>query len=380
MPAVRPTSFSRPDVLRTMHIDNVRALLAPHAEYLTERGIKSPISLDTEFEQAQLAEVLSTHNASTPPQLVENLELLSLVYGTQSVLVFEEDHSDLLKSCRGPDDTPADVAVKMLLKAPHIVWREFDRQAVRCKRSFLVCRASSAGGPAESSAEQLQKLEAILAPWFGGNGRGNWCRVRAVCDESGVTFLVRHGDLMNRVSTVGDDGEVKSQLFRPERLDLVHFRLASGEWQISGVGTRLREEYRKAFGIVFYGTPSALFEARDYSLKPLLRGKESVSAATSHVTLVKLESATVMAGLTEVRLKGGCVFTALAEQLMRDGLLFEAELSFKLTGVRYPVRVVINEKSQKIKCSTRIPVVEQWLESAGFRKRAVVTQELLAIA
>lgn len=380
MPAVRPTSFSRPDVLRTMHIDNVRALLDPFSDYLVERGIKFPLCLETEFEQAQLAEVLSTHNASTPPQLVEHLELLSLVHGTQSVLVFEEDHSELLKSCRGPDDTPADVAVKMLLKAPHIVWREFDRQAVRCKRSFLICRASSAGAPAEPSEEQLQKLEAILAPWFGANGRGHWCRVRAVCDESGVTFLVRHGDLMNRVSTIGDDGSVASHLFRPERLDLVHFRLVSGEWQISGVGTRLREEYRKAFGIVFYGTPSALFEARDYSLKPLLRGKDSIAAGTSQIALVKLESATVMVGLTEIRLKGGCVFSALAEQLMRDGLLFEAELSFKVTGVRYPVRVVINEKSQKIKCSTRIPVIEQWLESAGFRKRSVVTQELLAIA
>ena len=56
------------------------------------------LRLETKFGHAQLDEALSTHNASKPPRLVGNLELLSLVHVTPSVPVFEEDQSELLKS------------------------------------------------------------------------------------------------------------------------------------------------------------------------------------------------------------------------------------------------------------------------------------------
>ena len=59
---------------------------------------RASLRLETKFAQAQLDEALSTHNASKPPQLVEKLELLSLVHVTPSVPVCAEDQSELLKS------------------------------------------------------------------------------------------------------------------------------------------------------------------------------------------------------------------------------------------------------------------------------------------
>ena len=62
------------------------------------------------------------------------------------------------------------------------------------------------------------------------------------------------------------------QRVRPERVDVAHYRYLTGEWQISGIGARLQELYRQAFGTAFHGSPNALVHYKRYSLKPLREG------------------------------------------------------------------------------------------------------------
>ena len=383
MAAVRPTCFSRPDLLRKMHVGTVRALLEPFAPYLSKQGIVFPIELETEFQQHQLATALAAHTASTPPELVERLEMISLLNGTQSTLQFEEDYADLLAECRGADDTPLDTAVKMFLRAPHIVWREFDRQAAKCQRTFTVFKPTEGSEAQPATPENLTKIESLLGPWFALNARSGWCRVRRVEAEDCATFLIYHGDLMNRVTVIDDDGSTRSELFRPERLDIVRHHAGTGEWLVSGNGSRVRDEFRRVFGIVFHGSPNALGEVGGYPLEPLVRGREALECrGGSAVLAVRLASVSLPFKSSRIQLEHGDVMASFLE-LREPGVVPEqAELAFKVAGLRYPVRVTINTRLQKLKCSSQIPAVEEWLEVAGFRNapRHAEEQGLLDIA
>lgn len=383
MPAVRPTCFSRPDVLRKMNLASIRALLAPFEDYLAKQGVVFPIELETEFQQHQLATVLGSHSASTPPDLVERLEMISLLHGSQSTLQFEEDHAELLAQCRGENDSPADVAVKMFLKAPLIVWREFDRQAAKCQRTFSVFRAADEQPPEEPSADALEKIEKILGPWFGGNARSNWCRVRHLESEDGITFLIYHGDLVNRITVLQDDGSTRSELFRPERLDIVRYRRATGEWHVSGNGSTLRSELRKAFSHVFHRSASALKDVCDYTLEPLKYGREIFDCRGGGAIVgVRLVGVVVRFKTSRMTLNQGDVMEAFMGLKTPETIVEQAELEFRIVGCRYPVRVTIDAKNRKLKSSSHIPVVEQWIDAAGFRKARshVAEQPLLEIA
>lgn len=383
MPAVRPTFFSRPDVLRKMNAATVRALLEPFEDYLSTQGIVFPIELETEFHQNKLASALSVHTAETPPELVERLEMIALLHGTQSTLKFEEDYAELLAECRGENDSPADVAVKMFLRAPHIVWREFDRQAAKCQRTFSVFRPAGGLPLQPSSPDMLERVERLLGPWFARNARTNWCRVRQVDAEDGITFLVYHGDLMNRVTVIADDGTTRSELFRPERLDIVRYRREGGEWLVSGNGSKVRDELRKAFGSVFHCSATALREVCEYSLEPLLRGKAALDCAGSKSIMnVSLSSVVVPFRTGRMVLDRGDVMDMLMSVRTAGMRIDQAELIFRIVGLRYPVRVTIDARNGKLKSSSQIPAIEQWIEAAGFRKVAphAPEQALLDIA
>ena len=101
--------------------------------------------------------------------------------------------------------------------------------------------------------------------------RASWCRVRAIPTTSGISFIVRHADVLNRMGVV-DEGCATQTIFRPERLDLVHYRRESRRWLISTRGNALMAQYQKEFGRTFHGSPGALSPARRFSLDPLAAG------------------------------------------------------------------------------------------------------------
>lgn len=360
-----------------MKLDSIRALLAPFEDYLSKQGIVFPIELETEFQQHKLAAALASHSASTPPELVERLEMISLLHGTQSTLQFEKDHADLLAQCRDEKDSAADVAVKMFLKAPHIVWREFDRLAAKCQRTFSVFRAADGQKPEAPTPEILGQIEKILGPWFGSNARSNWCRVRHLESEDGITFLIYHGDLVNRVTVLQDDGSTRSELFRPERLDIVRYRHATGEWHVSGKGSTLRSELRNAFSTVFHRSVSALKEVCDYTLEPLKSGRDIFDCrGGGAVVRVRLVSVVFRFKTSRVTLNQGDVLDNFRTFKATETNLEKAELEFRIVGLRYPVRVTIDAKNRKLKSSSHIPAIEQWLDAAGFRKPVCHAAEL----
>ena len=79
----------KPGVLANMKRSSVRDLLSPFTRYFESRGVPLGAVEDENFDLTQLFEVLASPIASTPPELVERLELLDLIAETQSALNFE---------------------------------------------------------------------------------------------------------------------------------------------------------------------------------------------------------------------------------------------------------------------------------------------------
>ena len=179
MPKVKATKFSRPSVLKKIKAEHLLALLAPHRDYLASRGFAWP-QTGQPIEYDQLAGVLAVTNAATPPELVDQLHLVDLLADDQQSFDFESDYAALVRKLQKPDDSPADVALKILLDSPEVAWRAFDRHTLKVKRSMASFLADEAKAFHEPTKERLKKLEVAMAPWFQDSNRSNACRVHAI--------------------------------------------------------------------------------------------------------------------------------------------------------------------------------------------------------
>jgi hypothetical protein len=320
---------------------------------------------DYDFEP--LAFVMSSPDLGTPPDLIEELELLDLIAEPQSVMCFERDHAEKIEGLREEDDSAVDLAVKLLRRAPEIAWREFDRQALKCERSFTVFKVAPEWPELEFNEARQTGLESTLGTWFERHGRTGWCRVRAHSDEHGTSFIVRHGDMLNRMGVVENGGSAQ-RILRPERLDLVHYRRATRQWLISGVGSRMVGQYSQAFGTALHGGPAALAPAHRFSLDPLALGPSCLEVPPhGPINYVVLKSVKVVAADEQcLDVSRGDIFGFLEGALRSGSRLIEARLSIKVSGRRRHAVVRINVDRDSLSGAVDIPAVEQWLESAGF--------------
>lgn len=327
-----------------------------------------PADLDDSYDFTGLCLILANHRHDTPPSLVDELEVLELFSSSNNLLAFEEDHAELVRKYREESDTLDDVAVKMLRAKPEIVWREFDRQAVKTKRSFVSYNVSRSLPMLPVTDDRRHAVEATLSPWFAQEARSGMCRVRAHQDENGISFLVRHGDLLNRIGVIENDGITRSQLLRPERLDVIHYRSAAHEWKISGVGNRLQDEYRKAFGFAFHGTANALAPSRRYTLDPLKLGPACLQyPQNGPVSMARVAAVTLESPAGQIiEVKKGDVLATIGPLLQANYRPDAATIVLTIIGRRPKAKFMICPERNSITGDSNIPAVENWIENAGF--------------
>jgi hypothetical protein len=379
MAAIRPSRFARLGNLHRMKGSTFHAFFDRYSHYLTTRGVVLPATLE-DYDFEPLSFVMSSPDLTTPADFVEELELLDLITGPQSVFHFERDYAEVVERVREEDDSVVDLAVKILRAAPEIAWREFDRRALQCERFFAAFVVPPEFPMLDFSTARQAGIESTLGTWFERNARTSWCRVRAQSDEHGMSFIVRHGEMLNRLGVI-EDGSSAQRILRPERLDIVHFRSATRHWFISGVGSRLVEEYRQAFGVTLHGSSAALVPAHRFSLDPLKRGPSCLDCPpTGQINYAQLKSVKVEAADGQCSdVSKGDMFGFIRGALRTGARLIEARIALKVSGRRRQVVVRINLDRDSLTGAVDIPAVEHWLENARFVIRHD-TGELLASA
>lgn len=370
MPTIRRPRLLRTDVLRGMNPANLVALLTPFSGYFRERGIDLSNLTDDGHDFGSLAAVLACPLETTPPDLVEKLEMLDLISDGQSTLNFEDEYQELVGRIIVEGDTAADVAVKILLERPEVAYREFDRQALQAKRSLVSYRVREGLPFLGVDDAKLERFRTLVAPWFEQNARSGVCYVHHLQEPSGVAFVVRHGDLLKRIGVLNARGDQESCILRPERVDVAHLNLLTGEWQVSGLGSNLQNLYREAFGAVFHGSTNALVHSRRYTLEPLREGPSClVCEPSAPVQFAELKSVKIevpSGGVVEF--KREAVFETLSanQEWLSFARLVDATISLKCSNRRRRVLLKICPDRDTINGNAADPVVDDWLNERGF--------------
>ena len=371
MPTIQRPRLLKTDVLREMKPSSIANLLSPHADYFTSRGIDLTDVGEDGFDFSRLALVLASANELTPPVLVEHLDMLDLISSDQCFLNFENQYHEVLNRIKESDDTPADVAVKILLEAPDLAYREYDRQAVRAERSMVSFRVREGARFMGVNERRIELFKETVGPWFEENSRSATCRFSHLEEGDGHAFVINHGDLLKRLGVLDAEGNQESQVFRPEKIDIAHFHPLTGEWQVSGLGTKLQDLYRRAFGLAFYGSETALMPSKRYSLEPLRDGPESIRcdmmATVQHAELKKL-AVTTPDG-QDIIISKGMIFEGLNfmnSRFLQAVHLREATISLKLANRKRRVSVRICPDRDTIIGNAADPAIDAWLRERQF--------------
>lgn len=371
MPTIRQPRLVRPDVLSRLKRSSIVALLSPYSDYFSARGAPLTEINNSETSLDAVVSVIASPVETTPPELVERLELLDLISDPQSAINFEDGYGDLVAKFRENDDTAADLAVKILIHAPEIAWREFDRQALQAKRSHVSFRVRQGLTFLAPTDRRIDDFRALVIPWFEANARSGICHVHVREEANGVAFVIRHGDMLKRIGIYDEDGKAGSRILRPERLDVAHYRYLTGEWQISGIGVKLQELYREAFGAVFHGSTNALVHSDRYSLEPLRDGPAILACdPASRIQFAELKSIKMeLPGGQFVSIGNDHVFDgihALNPQLLRTATLLEARIDLKIATRRRRAQVNICPFRDKVSGTHVDAAIDPWLTQRGF--------------
>lgn len=371
MPVIRIPRIVRPGVLSNLKPSSIAALLSPFADHFAARGAPLDCLNDPEPILDHIVSVIASPIESTPPELVERLELLDLISDSQSSINFEDGHEALVKRLREKDDSDEDLAVKILIHAPDIAWREFDRQALQARRSLSSFSRNPSLKFLPPTGQRIAKLESLLGPWFEENSRSGICRVHVREEPGGTSFVIRHGDLLKRIGVFDEDGRSSFKILRPERVDVAHYRHHTDEWQISGIGRRLQELYRHAFGTVFHASPKALVYSKRYSLEPLREGPSILKCdPNSRIQFAALASIKFELPCgNHVAITRGNIFAgiaALGPLLLQNAILLEARIDFKIAARRRLLPVILTPCRDKVSGLHLDGAIEPWLAERGF--------------
>lgn len=371
MPTIRIPRLVRPDVLSKLKPSSIVTLLSPFADYFAARGASLACLDDPKPQLDDIVSVIASPVESTPPDLVERLELLDLISDSQSRINFEDGYAELVKRLRAMDDSDQDLAVKILIHAPDIAWREFDRQALLSRRSLLSLSCNQALNFLPPNAKRIAKLENLLGPWFEENARSGICRVHVRKEPGGTSFVIRHGDLLKRIGVFDEDGSSSFKILRPERVDVAHYRHHSGEWQISGIGRNLQELYRQAFGTIFHSSPNALVHSKRYSLEPLRDGPAILKCDPSaRIQFAELDSLKLELSCgNHIAITRGNIFAGIAglnPLLLQNATLLEARIDFKIATRRRLIPVILTPFRDKVSGMHLDDAIAPWLAERGF--------------
>jgi hypothetical protein len=372
--------FSHAEALKQIAREHLIALLAPHAEFFSGRGvtIPSPASGET-LDYDKLVEVLMTPDAHTPNDLAEALffiDEMATVEGMDGLL--EEARVSKLRLDDIPNPSPADIAVQVWIQDKDILQQKHAEQFLIKPRSFEYFQTKATPVPEffVPNAKTLRALEHALDDWFAEHKRGRGSRVFAYPKDDGCWFLVRHGDPFKREGSL-DEGEPASVFYRPEKFDVLVYDPKVGEIRMNARSKGEKDLYRKAFGRHLFGSEDFFPGTAKYTLEPLRvdGAKSLVCADVDGIEWVRLvETQYAWGGKyheTEAR-QADDIFAALEERgksMPEKARIIRARFKVKFADAKTPRTVTIRPSNiAQYQRDADSVFVEQWLLNRGFIK------------
>lgn len=408
MATLNPRRFASPDALKAPHPENLRALLAPHEDYLArrraalraaqaeqcaERPAVDPAALDYE----EISKILMAPDEETPAKLIDALYLvheMATPDAMQQILAAVEATPAAARVVLDltPESTPADVALQLHLRAPELLGRLHAEQVVVAGRKSFECflaRRAAEGPFVVPGRLQLQVIEHALGQWFAAKKKGEAVRVLPHPGKGETWFTVRHGEAYRREGAL-NGSESTSVVYRPEKTDVVVYDHATNELRVNAGTVGEKELYRTTFGLHLFGAED-YFESktRKHTLDPLrIDGPQSlVCTDVEGIEWIQLVEVSYYIGgvqnETLVR-RATDLFAAIeggAPPLLSKVPIVAARFRIKFKDSKRPRMAKIQPKSASFARDDDGRLVEAWLRLRGFTlKRRQETDAIDGVA
>lgn len=379
--------FAQPEVLKTIHADNLQRFLNPYAEYLGGRGFTFQQDGNGQLDYVLLCRILMQPTEGIPAEMVDAL------YFVQEVA--DDDLFDELLGIAQKekvdvpgDSTPADLAVLLWLKDPELIKRPHAETLMLKPKNFLSYQSiSGKGKKIDLSDSNIRALEADMDGWFEQNKRGTGCTVLHfdMPNEKKVYFLVRHGMPFKREGTI-EAGETGSVFYRPEFHDVIIYDREVNELQIfnKSLSKKERNMYLAAFGLRFFGNAEYFPNVDKYTLQPLVTdGVDSLSChdipGIEDIRLVELQLQSRGRYNERSTFRSKNLFAGWDERGMdmpRFGHLVSASFQVKFENSEKPRTIKI--KTPNVASFDRkedAHVIDLWMRARGFIKQQEQTKK-----
>jgi len=250
-----------------------------------------------------------------------------------------------------PDSTAEDIAMQIWLAAPQALARAhnglrlrrltvFEHAAheaetrvanVQCsvlspeKQNLVNKEAAEKPDDAEFKVATAQ-LSMALDEWFARNQRGaESTRIEIYPMEGDYWFMIRHGDMFNRVAAV-ERQETEILHFRPERDDVVVYSPGFDELRVNARTKSERDLYIEQFGLHLRGSRDYFSQRQPYTLEPLRRlGRDALDSEG-------------LEGIRQIKL---CELEIARNNRLREMITHKADDLFECEGLRAGERSAI---------------------------------------
>ena len=368
--------FTHIEALKQVHPKWLKALLAPHAQYFTDRGV----SVDGPgLDYESLINLLVEPDAEMPPTLINALYFIH-------EMSRPEDMDDLLEDNerRSPPDriafdfidqpTPMDVAVQVWLQDPNRLEERHAEQQLTCRRSFECFQALKPAPFKRPGNDTIVALQNSLDDWFADHRRGRDCRVFVYPKDDGIWFLVRHG-MPYRREGARKGKKSTAVYYQPEQYDVIVYDEKNGDLRINSELPKEKPLYCTNFGHHLFGDENHFPGTAKYTLEPLRTLGENTLACADVTGLewVRLKEIWFFRGgkfkETEIR-RADDVFAAFEENnrsLPSKAALTSASFQVKFADSKTPRMVTIRPKNiAKYTRDEDSVVLEKWMRLRGF--------------
>ena len=271
MSSFNPKKFTDPDWLATISPGRLVSLLRPWTAYLERRGFQFPKAGAAELHCPTVASILMAPDASTPPDMVDALYFIqetSSVEDMEALLEIAASHGLTLDD--DPQVTPADVAIELWTSQPALL-KAHHAEALACRQqSFDYFGGTRRPRPFPDIDEATRLLiEAELDDWFEARRRGRGSRLLIFRHGSLVWLLVRHGHVMRREASHGDDGSAGAAFYRPQQHDVLVYDERTNEIGVHASTLGEKRLYLRTIGAHLFQDAGYFPSSPRFTLAPL---------------------------------------------------------------------------------------------------------------
>ena len=360
--------------------------LGTFPEYLQKRGLVLPSHPTAKTMPYDEIIGLFVHIDNDTPEAF--LALASAVYNhchrRMRGSIFSEAKRNNIKLDLPRDLSVYDFVMLVRLRYPKIFEAARVRVVMKSQRRYVYFRPFfDEMAPVKiPGTEALATFERNLQSWFRAMDRGvNGVRLFMYEEPNQIWFLIRHGDYLERLGVLDENGEPKDIFFRPEKYDVVVFDKVTGMLKIRCKWDSMLHQYRMDFGrFLFQDTNFFSAKRGIFTLQPLLDNDFSFQQCANidgirSLALAELFYETPGIGGEFVKRKSKCGNLLAGYDPVKHGSLIPAvvdQIAYAKFNVTYegstqPHVVTVKMGNETTYCrEDDVEALERWMMLFGF--------------